>query len=385
MERSTRFVASYTRFSVAVVSLAILFIALNLVIYLVTAAWASVAGRTNPVSRKYGTSMEEYYPDLTAEQINDMLRVTWSLPPEYVPFSGRKVGPVTSELVNVSPHGFRLGRGEQDWPPDAASQRVIFVFGGSTAFGFGVPDRQTIPSYLAEVLTAEEPGTRPAVYNFGVPAANSTMERIQFEQTLAAGHVPDVAVFLDGLNDRELSHEPPETGLVKTLLGDQAWWRPSRLMVQLVRRLPLTRLASDVTYATGLRRRSGQMAPVSDELFAHRVIQRYLRNKRMVESVAREFGITPVLAWQPVPDFAYPAEIHPFADLDTPAERQKRRVYEEMARLYELGETGDHFVWCAELGRGATEPLYVDVVHYSARMSRMVAGCIAAHLEEQAR
>ena len=51
------------------------------------------------------------------------------------------------------------------------------------------------------------PGTRePRVYNFGRGSYYSSQERILFEQLAVAGHVPDLAVFIDGGSDFVFAH-----------------------------------------------------------------------------------------------------------------------------------------------------------------------------------
>jgi hypothetical protein len=37
----------------------------------------------------------------------------------------------------------------------------------------------------------------------------------------------------------------------------------------------------------------------------------------------------------------------------------------------------DNFLWCADIQKDVHEPLYVDRVHYSPKMTGMVASCIS--------
>lgn len=368
--------SAYTKLSVALFTLLWLFVLLNLVIAAIGAGVDRWTARTNPVSRKYGSDLVEHYPGMTAAEVNDLLRVTWSLPARYEPFYGRRVGPVRSRFVNVGEEGFRLGRDQAPWPPDGERRSVVFFFGGSTAFGFGVPDGETIPSHLQELLAGAVPRP-PALFNFGVPAGNSTTERIQFQQLLAAGHRPQIAVFLDGLNDVAASHEPLGAPELAQIHDRGSFHRPGPLLVQLLRQLPATRLLSAVLHRAGLRGPAEEVPAGLDAALTERVVERYRANLRMAEAVAERFGVTPLFVWQPVPEVAYPAELHAFETLDSPPHEQRRQVYEGVARLHEAGALGESFVWCAHVGRNATAPLYVDVVHYSGAMSRAIARCIA--------
>src|SRR6185503_15185425 len=93
------------------------------------------------------------------------------------PFHGR--------FVNVSENGFRVSAQQGPWPPDADNFN-IFLFGGSTTFGYGLPDSQTVASYLQDDLAARSsPHVR--VYNFGRGSYVSEQERVLFEELLLAG------------------------------------------------------------------------------------------------------------------------------------------------------------------------------------------------------
>lgn len=143
----------------------------------------------NPVSKKYGHSkLVPLYQDLSEREIDDLLKETWSRPVVYEPFTQFKERTHEGRYVNVSNDGFRLTRNQGPWPPRSTSLNV-FMFGGSTTFGYGVADDQTIASYLQEYLAAKlERDVR--VYNFGRGSYYSTQERILYEQLLTSGFNP---------------------------------------------------------------------------------------------------------------------------------------------------------------------------------------------------
>src|SRR5262249_26348462 len=109
----------------------------------------------------------------------------------FEPYSLFRVRPMRGSYVNVSEAGFRQNGAPLPWPPEAG---CVFVFGGSTAFGYGVADGETIPARLGNQLGV-------AVYNFATPNYTSVQERIRFEQLLLDGHRPSVAIFIDGFSD----------------------------------------------------------------------------------------------------------------------------------------------------------------------------------------
>src|SRR5215831_4053432 len=98
-------------------------------------------------------------------------------------------------------------------PRDALS---VWIFGGSTMYGYGVPDWATIPSYLSRELNAGAQNC-VVVSNFGVEGYVIDQELILLEEQLKAGAHPDIVVFYDGINDSSLAW--PTYSLPRTHFG----------------------------------------------------------------------------------------------------------------------------------------------------------------------
>lgn len=100
-----------------------------------------------------------------------------------------------STVVN----GSRIVKGI-DGLKNCLSTKEIWMFGGSTTYGWGVPDSDNIPSFLQQILNKHQ--TCLKVVNFGVPLHYSKQESINFvDKLLELEKPPLVAIFLDGLND----------------------------------------------------------------------------------------------------------------------------------------------------------------------------------------
>lgn len=78
----------------------------------------------------------------------------------------------------------------------SSAKTKVFLMGGSTTFGYGVDDDDTIAAYLQRQL-----GDRFAVFNFGTGAYDQVREIDRLLYHLRQGHRPDVVIFLDGVND----------------------------------------------------------------------------------------------------------------------------------------------------------------------------------------
>jgi hypothetical protein len=91
---------------------------------------------------------------------------------------------------------------EAFYNPLSADTIDIYFFGGSTMFGFNVLDNETIPSQFVQLYKQKFPaGKSIRVYNYGVPMYYSYQELILLSNLIYNNHKPDIAIFLDGIND----------------------------------------------------------------------------------------------------------------------------------------------------------------------------------------
>jgi hypothetical protein len=117
----------------------------------------------NPIT-KYGISqLLAAYPGRSQEEILEILQEAYTRPLVYEAFTHFKEKPATGQFVNVTQAGFRLVEDQGPWPPDPQNFNVL-VFGGSTTFGYGVADGETIPSALQKELRVRLKCAH--VYNF---------------------------------------------------------------------------------------------------------------------------------------------------------------------------------------------------------------------------
>ena len=121
--------------------------------------------------------------------------------------------------------------------------------------------------------------------------------------------------------------------------------------------------------------RPPERAAFDDAGVTEAVIARYLANKRVIEGMAAAVRVEPVFVWQPIPVYKYDLAYHVHRG-DFGGHEYARFGYPRMAERLRAQPAGDDFVWCADIQENAKELLYVDQVHYSPRMSAMLAECI---------
>ena len=303
------------------------------------------------------------YPERNRQEWDEMLKENWSRPYVFGGYLLFKEARYQGRYVNVSEAGFRNVSNQGPWPPLPTNFNV-FVFGGSTMFGYGVADNQTFASYLQETL-GRYSAKRLCVYNFGAGYYYSTQERLLFERLLTHGQKPDIAMFVDGLND--LWHVEDEASFADKVAAafDQ---EPKQLPME---KLPvmqiLWKLKRKFVAATPI-----PASPVDVHALVQPILDRYQRNLKLIESACREFRVTPVFVWQPVPSYKYDTKLHLFYESPNPYQNHTRG-YPIMERTYKDGTLGKHFLWGADLQQAETECLYVDNHHYTARFAKKFA------------
>ena len=363
----------------------VLFVALNLLSALVLQLLKSPQP-SDPVTAKYGELLRQVYPDQSEAETRALLAETWKRPLVFEPFTQFKERPFKGAFVNVHEAGFRLTATPTPWPPDASAQN-IFVFGGSTTFGYGVKDNETIPSHLQDIL-ARSSQRRIAVYNFARGFYYSTQERLLFERLLSEGVKPDVAIFVDGINEFFMAGRdlPP---LFRQRL--EAAFEGSRSdgarAAEIAARMPIMRLLGDLSCRFGKcpvkDRPAEEVAGGNAGALVETTIERYLANKRLIEATADSHAIKTIFVWQPSPTYKYDVTKHPFAGKDFGPHKIAGVGYPALSARAAKSDLGRRFLWCADIQEQLRVPLYVDQIHYSAAFSKTVAECIARLAKER--
>jgi hypothetical protein len=339
-------------------------------------------------------SLQQVYYYREESEMIWLLLETWNLDRVCDDAARFREGPYQGRYVNVDPAGFRLVDPQAPWPP-ADDAFNIFVLGGSTTFGYGESDNLTIPSYLQNDLRQALQTDQIAVYNFGRAFYFSLQERWLFESLIADGFVPDLAVFIDGLNDFFLWDGQPANYNACTppltpgrRIGNTLTCQPDEYC------LPVQRFAynfldteEELVVIEEELPPSDDAPPPDDEAINREVIQRWLENKQRIEDVAAEQGIAVSFVMQPVPAYAYDLSYHVFIeDPATYAENERTHwgyaLWED--RFNDPSATWtDNVLNLTRIGEDNQGPIYVDTVHYTFGFMDEIAQAMTDWLIEQ--
>ncbi len=366
----------YTRIAIGVLNCLILVLILNLGLGIGYSIldWSrrQAKGRTADYRRYPTELLDAAYPGWDPEERDRLLWETRTRPFVCSSFTHYLEAPFKGVYVNVHEAGFRWNATQTPWPPPEDSL-TVFTFGGSTTFGYGVSDSETIPAHLERILSELlANGRRVHVYNFGQGSFYSSQEMILFSNLLRAGYVPDAAVFIDGWNEWDHPDRPANMGICS---------RQQQLSSQgMVVNLPVVRLARSLRYRLGFdgREKDDPRDSRQDEAKIEAVVGRWPRTVSQAKAIADEFGVESLFVWQPVPVYRYDLENHIFASALNETQRISiRRGYELMAEVLKPLAKDARILDLSDIQEGDNRSLYIDRVHYNSEFGSEIADRIA--------
>ncbi len=364
----SRFARGYTVLAVMLLNACLCFAIINLVLFGVERYLDASRFVTYEDER-----LRLVYPGWETAEREAMLREVWyGRPRSCQPFSMFQEGEYDGQYVNVHSAGYRAN---QDMPPFPLDDEAlnVFVFGGSTTFGYGLADWETLPAALQDVLRRQYPEQPVHVYNFGQALYFSSLELALFQRMLRSGNVPDVAIFVDGLND--LSWVPlrdaqqPDIEFhhgYRTFL--QFSCTTNSLTLPVARFLPSS---SPSYYDPDIIAASETQTNLMEA-----ATRRWTQNYEMATALGREAGVQVIFVWQPIPQYGYNLQYHLF----DAAEIHEYDVTPAYEAVRDLSQQSENILYLGDIQQARQEPLYLDVVHYTAAFSREIAQHIVDYM-----
>jgi len=273
------------------------------------------------------------------------------------------------------------------------SGRHTFVMGGSTTFGHGVKDSDTVVSILNR--TASQPGHY--FLNFGTQSYDSVREIQKLNNLLSKGYRPGRVIFIDGLNDISTRWRCPYQlqdcfrhlefvgGMAEPSLGEQLLWK-----------LPIVQvLAPRNTQIRWEDLSDGQLSPYLDSSMrpemaippsstvvvrlADRLSSDYLTQLDYLKKLAEAFDFELIVIIHPI---GFLQQGNPFVEPEF-FDDDSYIAWSDMFRQFRTALSARVFVYdCSD---AITEPelAYVDASHFSARGAAKLADCIAGVLNQR--
>lgn len=286
---------------------------------------------------------------------------------QVLPYYHWRREPYFGDVIQVDNEGKR--RTIKNPAPNA---KKVFMFGGSTMWGTGTPDRYTIPSQLQALL-----GSEYDVYNFGETAFVSVQELNLLLEQLSKGFIPDVVIFYDGVNDTYASlYSPgkvrhpqfvPEDYTSKTSTA----YLITKLLektnyIAITERLKMW-LKKDALsqWETNVEKNLDQQAKETMKQYRHLM--------RQASALGREYGFKVYYFWQPL-----------LLTQNRVLTEYEKKIYEVQSpaliktyhMLYKVaGEMHgkDNFYYIADIFDNVNEPIFFDFCHVGPKGNAIVA------------
>ncbi len=343
----------YTLIAVNIFNVIILLLILN------AAAWLAIQ-----IYKAFEPSydleaLQQVYPNMTKADIALLLNETWQRPWQYEPWVSFKERPRTGKFVNISEAGFRHSyRKNLNLNSPGLN---IYVFGGSTIFGYGVDDAATIPSHLQKHLAIRYPKKQINVFNFGRAYYYSTQEVALLIQLLHHNHKPAIAIFIDGLNEGQIA---PKYSQAMSVMFTAYNYQHYNLLNHFAQTTTLMRVLRKIMVIT---------TPHRQVLNPTQGYQEYLRNKEIITLLSVKYNFIPYFFIQPVPGYHNNFLVHKFSPKSPlwTLDLNKR-----MQLLDKTVNSKNSFSITNLLQNYPSQP-FVDDVHYTAAVCNLIATAIA--------
>lgn len=169
---------------------------------------------------------------------------------------------------------------------------LVYFFGGSTTFGYNVADDETIPSQFVKNYAEKFPkGKNIKVVNFSMLGYYSYQELLLFSQLLFTGRKPDIAIFIDGVNDFFFVRPAYERKPYFSHVLDRGF--ESRIFG--INDLLRKELEAD-------------LPGIEPKQFYTVLINNYIENMRNIKIVGDSYNVKTYFFCQPVPFYKYPRQ-----------------------------------------------------------------------------
>lgn len=354
--------------------------------------------------------MRSIYPDKSDDEIKELIHFKNPYVNHPVLEFQEKIQ--VSEMYNVGFEGIRFDQKVTSETAPKLINGAVWLLGGSTTFGQGVKDNETIGSYLNRLDTSN------TYINFGVHAYHQTNEIEKLVLLLRKGYKPSKVIFLDGLNDIvrmiETNFHPIETpALAKSAYNSDFNIATTETGNSLLKQLPATRLIRsyfgkekgpdmnlwlswqeyDNVYdqnnlyhknprqhfsSTILRSPYKQIDTSALNYIVWKLNEFYSRNYSFIDKLAQAYGFEFTVYYQPLGVLTNnnPFWKNKFKSKTTPLYTNFNyvvpRVREKLtasglARFIDISDVHDRCPDC-----------YVDLTHYNPELNRIIAETIIA-------
>ena len=317
----------------------------------------------------YGNEFEDYI-DVYINQSNAMI---------YEPLTEFKEKPKNSKFVSVSELGNRCIKiNLENCESAKGGENEIWIFGGSTVFGYGLKNNETIAAYLNELIRDKR------VINFGQGYYNSNQSRIYFQNLLTFLPKPHAAIFLEGFNDFKNNQinnykSPTKTALsndYSILINNREVSTNKKIFKwfkERFNRLHFVKLIEQIRKNKSVNTNTDSIKVDNLEEAYNTLVNRLMTNFTINKSIGEKFEIKILNILEPI---ALSKDRYSSSGLPVSYFKNFEKSIFHYKKIFEIIENNDNFLNLIDLylvNLNIDEKMFVDRTHFSKDFSKEIA------------
>ena len=282
------------------------------------------------------------------------------------------------EFVSVSEYGNRCNKNKiQNCEIPKGGKNEIWIFGGSTVFGYGLKNDETIAAHLERYIKNKN------VINFGQGHFYSTQSRILFQNLLTFIPSPETVIFLDGLNDFKIDQInnyqfPIRTSLTnnfENLINKKKTSKSQKLknwFKKRFNRLNIVRLYKDKIENKLTKQPNEILIKNIDKAYVS-LINRLKINFKINKSIGEKFNINVINVLEPI---SLSKQNYSSSNIPKKYLNNFDESFNHYKNIYKLIETNDKLLSFVDLNMinlKIKKNMFVDLTHYSNDFSNKIA------------
>lgn len=273
------------------------------------------------------------------------------------------------KYINVSDDGVRRTIA----PINHDDAKKLFMFGGSTMWGYGSKDEHTIPSFLQSML-----GKEHKIYNYGETAYVSTQELNVLLQQLAKGNIPDAVIFYDGVNDGYAgAYSPaiPRDVQKLRMRYKNRYKKKDNTFISLYNASKIKKLIDLIAKDESTEKWDNEVSP-KIKLNSLSVVNLYEAHIKQVKALGKEYGFKTFFFWQPNL-FSGTRNVLPYEEAITQQAspvfvESQNQVYLDAKSAF-FNRENEKIFFLGDIFNQINEPIYIDWCHIGPNGNEIVA------------
>lgn len=326
----------------------------------------------NSISPEKMLLYTKIFPNYSPAEIHDIFNIQYKQ--TYEPWVEFRTMDIETPLTNVK--GLIRSTPHPEFSLEKSKRQSVYFFGGSTMQGVHVGDEHTIPSQLTKLAAINRHEIKSI--NFGQPYFYLKQEAILFQSLILDGKKPNIAIFLDGLNDflqpnSSYQGEPFFTPAMKWMLEQPYYGGKARIILEtnfykIISKSQKSLKFSDAVPENIMYLNYSTPQEIDPKELYKPLAKNYINYVKVTTLLCKSLDIKCYFFLQPTPFLHYDRSHDIIAAPENKPIFNKgyNLIKQELSRL-------DNFTSLDKVFESPSSPPYVDAVHYSPYGNKVIA------------